>query len=279
MASVETSNVDKIKKPKTRSPNYPSLGLEKAAEMTAGIYNEYKTHPIPVLLLHKKWGYKEGSGIANQAVAALKAYGLVDVSGVADDRKVTVSKTGQRIVGNAPDRAELLRKAALGPKIHREVLDHYEEKGLPVDELLRQYLVWGRPDGQRFNPETVNEFIERFRATLTYAGVSSIDKMEGEDGSEDEPEDEDVEKEWGERVAAEKARRERRDREKRQMPPGTKEDVFTLESGPVVFQWPGRLTAEEYEDLEGWMTLVLRKAKRSIVVDDEEDDEPDDAED
>ena len=66
------------------------------------------------------------------------------------------------------------------------------------------------------------------------------------------------------------------------MTPGTKEDVFTLDSGPVVLQWPDRLTNEEYEDLEGWIKLVLRKAKRSVVADrsgSDADDEPEDTED
>ncbi len=46
-----------------------------------------------------------------------------------------------------------------------------------------------------------------------------------------------------------------------------KEDVFTLEEGDAVFQWPERLSQESYDDLEAWAKLILRKIKRSVGKD------------
>ncbi len=43
-----------------------------------------------------------------------------------------------------------------------------------------------------------------------------------------------------------------------------KEDVFTLDEGYAVFQWPERISQESYEDLEAWAKLILRKIQRSV---------------
>jgi hypothetical protein len=43
-----------------------------------------------------------------------------------------------------------------------------------------------------------------------------------------------------------------------------KQDVFTLESGSVVVRWPQTLTAAEFEDLDQWIKILLRKIKRSV---------------
>ena len=53
------------------------------------------------------------------------------------------------------------------------------------------------------------------------------------------------------------------------MAPGTKEDVFTLEEGPVVLQYPEQLSQESFEDFQSWLELIVRKAKRSIRSGDE----------
>jgi hypothetical protein len=53
------------------------------------------------------------------------------------------------------------------------------------------------------------------------------------------------------------------------MATGSKEDVSTLSSGDALLQWPERITPDEYEDLEGWLQLMLRKLKRSIVAEDD----------
>jgi hypothetical protein len=51
------------------------------------------------------------------------------------------------------------------------------------------------------------------------------------------------------------------------MQPGMKEDTYTLGDGQVVIQWPDKIAPEEYEDLETWMQLMIRKVKRSVCED------------
>lgn len=166
---VETTKNEE-KRSRNRSPNHPLLGLQDAVEKAAQLHKSYGRHSIPVGSAHKLWNYTEHGGIGNQCVAALKAYGLLDVEGQGKSRKISLTDRADRIIRNAPDRGQQLKMAAVEPSIHRELLEEYKEKGLPPDDILRTYLVWER-DGGRFNEDVVDAFIDRFRKTLEFAGV------------------------------------------------------------------------------------------------------------
>ena len=45
---------------------------------------------------------------------------------------------------------------------------------------------------------------------------------------------------------------------------GARQDVFSLDEGQVILQWPAQLSKESFEDFESWIELQLRKIKRSI---------------
>lgn len=164
-------DVDTVKRSKHRSPNHPVLDLKTAIEKVETLHKTYGVHAISFPTFCKAFNYKIGS-IPGQLLAALRYYGLVEVAGVGDGRKITVSKEATRILGNAPNRPELLRQAALSPAIHQEVWDHYQDSGgLPHNDVLETYLCWERPDGQRFYKDTVGDFIARLRQTFEYAGI------------------------------------------------------------------------------------------------------------
>ncbi len=46
-------------------------------------------------------------------------------------------------------------------------------------------------------------------------------------------------------------------------------EVFCLDKGQVIFQYPSSITKAEYEDLKSWMDLVLRKLERRSDHDDD----------
>jgi len=168
----ETLN-DDIKKARHRSPNYPSIGLEKALERAQVIKSQAGRAAISVVTAYKLWGYKKGAG--DQTVAALKSFGLIDVSGAKDKRQIRLTDSGLRILGNAPDKAHLLAIAALSPEIHQQIWDHYDGE-LPADWIIRDYLVWDL----KFNETFVDNFIAQFRATADYAGLGFSDKVADE---------------------------------------------------------------------------------------------------
>jgi hypothetical protein len=48
-------------------------------------------------------------------------------------------------------------------------------------------------------------------------------------------------------------------------------DTWTIGENIIVFQYPRQLNAVEYRDLEDWMMLQLRKIKRLVKTDPQDD--------
>ncbi len=46
--------------------------------------------------------------------------------------------------------------------------------------------------------------------------------------------------------------------------PGIREDIFSLDEGNFLIQWPDPLSAESFEDLKGYIEICLRKIQRSV---------------
>lgn len=46
---------------------------------------------------------------------------------------------------------------------------------------------------------------------------------------------------------------------------GSRRDVFSLDEGRVILEWPEKMSPESYEDFQAWVEIQLRKIKRSIV--------------
>jgi hypothetical protein len=166
------------KRARHRSPNYPVIGLEKALERAKTIKEKALRHFISVKSAHEAWDYK--SGVGDQVVAALKAFGLIEVQGAKDKRQLRLTESAWRILGNAPDKAEQIEKAALNPEIHKEIWDKYEGPP-PSDAVLRDYLLWERE--HKFNESTVEGFIAQFRGTIAFAGFDLSDKLSSDDVS------------------------------------------------------------------------------------------------
>src|SRR5258705_12421046 len=93
-----------------RSPNYPAIDLGKAVERVGELYKSAKTHFVPVSVAHERWEYKALGSVGDQAVAALKSFGLVDIEGAGDKRQLRVSEAARRILLGSPDRESLLKQ-------------------------------------------------------------------------------------------------------------------------------------------------------------------------
>ena len=181
---MANSEEKKTKKPpKTRSPNFPAFSLKKIVDLTGKLYGKYKKHEAPIGLAHQLWGYKEHGSAASRAIAASRAYGLVEVSGVGKAKKVRVSEYGEHICGNAPDREEILKKVALLPPIYLKLWTHYNGD-IPIDDLLKNYLLWEHEP--KFNELSVPTFISEFRETISFAKLGSSDTID-KNGTETEP--------------------------------------------------------------------------------------------
>jgi hypothetical protein len=180
--NLASDSTEATKKKKSRSPNYPAIGLEKALDRARTLQEHGRHHFMPVATAHTLWNYKKGAG--DQTIAALKYFGLLEVQGEKEGRQVRLTDMAKRILGNAPDRATLLKVAALKPDLHKELWDKYEED-LPADQIIRDYLVWER----NFNEDFVDSFIAQFRSTLAYAKLDLSDKIRDDSGEEEEEEE------------------------------------------------------------------------------------------
>lgn len=159
------------KKQKHRSPNYPYIGLEDALTRTRELIGVAGIAPIRITTAREVWDYQQGTG--NQVVAALDAYGLIIVEGVAEARLLKITTEARKILDNTSDSPALLKAAALAPPIHQEIWQHYNGVLPPDNRVLREYLVYSKG----FNPAYVEKFITQFRETLAFANVTASDKI------------------------------------------------------------------------------------------------------
>lgn len=167
-----------------RSPAYPSLPVSKALEQARALRLAENDYPAPLVSALKAWGYGAKSSGGRQTLATLKYYGLIDVIGEGDDRKIKVSDVARRIIiDNREDDTEkkaLVRKVALTPVAHRMLHNHYPT-GLASDSTVLYFLV----HEQRFNEEAARELLAEFKETAGYIGLfepqETLDKSELED--------------------------------------------------------------------------------------------------
>jgi hypothetical protein len=204
------------------------------------------------------WNYGPKSSGRRTAISTLRQFGLIGDVGNKKSGQFKVSELAMTILldtrDQSPERDRAIKKAALRPPIYRELLNHWGGK-LPADATMGTYLTLQKG----FNDQSVASFIEDFRHTIEFAKLSSADIMQPageEDGDGSDPENGAAD---GERNDSHK-----RQHRRRPMQAGIKEDVFTLDEGDVVLQWPEDMTSESLTDVESWLKLVIGKLKRSV---------------
>lgn len=176
--SEERANTT-TKTPKLRSPNYPFIGLEEALNRLRSINELGRGHFVPVTAAREKWGYQQVAG--DRTVAALKAYGLVEVIGESEKRQLKPTEQGSKILENHSQKTELIKSAALTPALHAEIWSKYNGN-LPDNAVIKEYLRWEK----KFNPDNINKFLKQFRGTITFASLADGDIMDAEGGGADD---------------------------------------------------------------------------------------------
>ena len=178
------------KRKRTRSPAYPYVNLEGAINRVKQFYEKEQRNAANILIAVTHWGFEKDSSSGAQTVAALISFGLMADEGSGDKRSVRLTQDALRIhLDTRPDsseRAELLKKCALSPKIHRQIWEKWGSN-LPSDANLRHHLLfdWETP----FNENSVDFFIGEYKSTIAFAKLNDSDKVEeeGGDGGEGDP--------------------------------------------------------------------------------------------
>ncbi len=176
VAGQETAKATRV-----RSPNYPSMGLREAVTQTEALYKGGAMAPLIKISALKLLGYEKLHGEAGRVLSALKSFGLVEET---NDR-IKLSQRGidiaARLVSDAR-RLAALREAALAPQIYNELITEYKGS-LPLDAALKSELIAAK----HFNPNAVGGFLEDFRDTLEYSGISYVRVLDsGNEGKEHE---------------------------------------------------------------------------------------------
>jgi hypothetical protein len=177
MADVATES----KKPRQgRSPAYPSINLEKALAQARALLDSEGKYAVPLASAFRAWGYGGKSSAARQTLASLKYYGLIEVEGEGDSRKIRVSEDAIRYLldkrEDPTDRKTLMRRFALAPTAHLDLFNQFPE-GLKSDATVVHFLMFECG----FNEGAANELLGEFKATAVFANLfkpaTTVDNM------------------------------------------------------------------------------------------------------
>lgn len=255
--------------PRTRSPNFPAIDLERALGYARKLYEKAQRHPMPIAdLVEDLWGLSPTSSTAKQAVAALRAFGLIEIEGSGEKRSAKVSEDAFKILNNHSDSQKLLRAAALLPKINRAAWEECGgDDGLAPDQTIRHYLLFDHEP--RFNEASIASFIRQLKATLSFAGVISSGTMPESEGDETDP------AESGKSYSRDGIRAGKTTPGARFAPStlarsevkhGMNQNILDLEEGVVMLQYPKEISQESYEDLKAWLGLMVIRVKRAVTT-------------
>jgi hypothetical protein len=187
--SDEKNGADPKPAPKSkreRSPSFPFIPLAGAIKRLIEFENYFKRHPAPAKHSGKAWGMKGWTSQAQQTLAALKSFGLVDYQGSGDTLEAVISDDGRTYLRAQQDtiKREVLKRAALKPKTLAKYFSVWGTDRPPEDMCLDQLVLKGG-----FTDAAAKLFLSVYDATIDYAGLTDSDKSSADDGAADEEAD------------------------------------------------------------------------------------------
>lgn len=225
---------------RSRSPNYPQIGLREAVQRVKSVYDSDYRSVLTRALTAERLGYSGVNGKSLAVMAALGKFGLLEGKGDA----LRVSERAVRIIAHPPGAAErvaALEEAAVAPDPFRQLAQRFPGRGAS-DGTLRAFLLT-----QGFIPPAAEAALRAWRETQ---------QMIAE------------EKEMGEAAPAAAAL---------PMPPaaspvatgepGLRRAVFGLAEGEVTITAPVFLSAASVNDLQDYLDVFMKRARREAGMD------------
>ena len=161
-----------------RSPAHPLIPLENALARLSDFSTYFKRFPARPDNVGGAWGINSKARV-DRIAAALRYFGLLDYEGAGNDRRMVISDEGRQYLRaqQAKNKRELVKVAALRPK---EIAKCWEEWGenRPEDPVCLDALM----DDKGFSERGARQFLKVYDATISFAGLTSSDKMPTTDG-------------------------------------------------------------------------------------------------
>ena len=145
-----------------RSPSYPSMPLDSAINAVRQIENRYRTAAVDRTDAAKLLGYSSLSGPANQALAALAHYGLLERAGKGDTR-VTQRACDILHPNSDEERRQHLLDAAQAPPLFQKIRERFPDISVPPEEGVLTLL-----NRLKFNPNSIKQAAMSFLRTAEY---------------------------------------------------------------------------------------------------------------
>jgi hypothetical protein len=167
--------------PRDRSPSFPFISLKIAIARLVEFEQKFGRQESPADRAYLAWGMKGDTSQAQQTLAALKAFGLVDYKGSGPKRFIAISDDARTYLRAQQEsvRKEVLKKLALKPRWIGHFWPLWDAARGP-DEACLDALVLTH----KFNQNAAPLFLSVYDETIAFAGLSDSDKLMDSSGSE-----------------------------------------------------------------------------------------------
>jgi hypothetical protein len=161
-----------------RSPQFPYVGLQRAVELTAAFYAKAKKYEVALSGAAKDWQLSATSSSLGRVAAALQSFGLVELSGSGDTRRVKITEAGWRVIEDPrpEERRRLLEKAAVNPPVFAEYAEKWAGGRPDDDHAIFQLKERG------FTDEGAPKFLRVFDETKRFFPTTNNDKSSASEG-------------------------------------------------------------------------------------------------
>lgn len=168
------SDIPVEKTPRDRSPSFPFISLKTAVERLVAFEQTFGRHPVPVEKAGTAWSMKEKSSQADQTLAALRSFGLIEYTKANARRQANLTEESRKYLRAQQDsiKVQVMKLCALRPKIMRQFWSAWGPDR-PIDAIAIDQLTMEHG----FSDAGARNFLKVYDATITYAGLSNSDKL------------------------------------------------------------------------------------------------------
>jgi len=167
-----------------RSPSFPFIPLKAALDRLVEFDAVFPRQEPPADRVYLAWKMKGDTSQAQQTLAAVKAFGLVDYKGGGPKRPVVLTEDGRTYLRAQQDsvKQDVAKRVALKPKWIAYFWKEWGANRVP-DPIRLDALVLTH----KFAGSAAPRFLKVYDETIAYAGLSDSDKSDVEEEAPDDP--------------------------------------------------------------------------------------------